>query len=440
MRLSSDGRVVIQSNKSGRFFVYDVRKGRRLLSGYGLDDETVIYADEGYFAASAEGAHLVSLSFPGVRGLHSFHQFKKVLYRPDLIRSIVTDVDAPVAAPAITTPPAVEIALPKSANQPPRTLEVSARSATGLGLVRIYRDGMLLRELPVAGSRADMAVELDVLPHTRFITAVAVDGAGIESLPQSIELPAARAGTAGRGTLHVLAVGTDRYDDNGLAPLKFAKADARTFVKAASAAGRRSYGSVSAETLLDQADLKVVLIDRIRRIAEHSGAGDTIMLFAAGHGLRDANGRFYLATADTRLTNLAGTAIASDEIAAALEQTRARVVIFLDACHSGAADGLATNDDAVAAFLDCKSSIAVIAASKGRQYSQERAAIGGGLFTKAIEAAVTTNRARVDANKSGTLELSELYGAIKRHVVEATGGSQTPWIARNNMVGEIPLF
>ena len=439
VRLSTDGSLIVQSNKSGRFFVYHSRTGLKLLNGYGLDDELVIYTDQGYFASSPEGAHLVSLSFPGLRGLHSFHQFKRVLYRPDLIRSIAGQGGAPIASPTISPPPAVEIALLKSASQT-RTLKVSAQSAAGLSLVRIYRDGMLVRELPASGSQADVSVELDVPPRTRFITAVTIDNAGIESLPQSIELPTVQAGAMSRSTLYILAVGTDRYADRELLPLKYAKADARTFIKAASAAGQRSYGTVRTESLLDQPDLKNVLLDRIGKIAERTGPDDTIMLLAAGHGLLDDKGRFFLATTETQLSNLAGTAIASDEIAAALQRTKARVIIFLDACHSGVADGLGTNEDAAAAFLDRKSSMVVIAASKGRQYSQESAVIAGGLFTKAIEAALMTNRSRVDTNRNGTIELSELYGAVKRHVVEATAGDQTPWIARNNMIGEIPLF
>ncbi len=29
---------------------------------------------------------------------------------------------------------------------------------------------------------------------------------------------------------------------------------------------------------------------------------------------------------------------------------------------------------------------------------------------------------------------------LKREVLQVTGGRQTPWIARNQMVGEVPLF
>jgi hypothetical protein len=38
------------------------------------------------------------------------------------------------------------------------------------------------------------------------------------------------------------------------------------------------------------------------------------------------------------------------------------------------------------------------------------------------------------------LKLAEMYGLIKSNVVSMTQNQQTPWIARNQMVGEIPPF
>ncbi len=64
----------------------------------------------------------------------------------------------------------------------------------------------------------------------------------------------------------------------------------------------------------------------------------------------------------------------------------------------------------------------------------------GGAFTTTILQAITTKRAETDTNNNGTIELAELYGRIKCEVVTATRGLQTPWIARNRTVGEIPLF
>ena len=113
------------------------------------------------------------------------------------------------------------------------------------------------------------------------------------------------------------------------------------------------------------------------------------------------------------------------------------MIVLLDACKAGAADGGA-NDDAVSSLLKGNTSLTVLAAAKGRQASLELP--DGGRFTTALIRAITANRQSTDSNGNGAIELAELYGAVKREVMIATKGEQTPWIARNLMVGEIPLF
>ena len=90
------------------------------------------------------------------------------------------------------------------------------------------------------------------------------------------------------------------------------------------------------------------------------------------------------------------------------------------------------------ALLEGKSAITVIAAAKGRQESLEFQ--GGGAFTTALVDALGLRRRGIDLNGNGAIELAELYGSVKSTVVERTNGAQTPWIARNLMVGETPLF
>jgi uncharacterized caspase-like protein len=166
-------------------------------------------------------------------------------------------------------------------------------------------------------------------------------------------------------------------------------------------------------------------------------AEDTLMLLIAGHGFVDAAGALRLADRSTRLDDLAGSALAFDDLAGMLAALPGRVVVFLDACHSGAA-GAGTNDDAVAALLAEGRAVAVVAASKGRQPSFEAPGFGGGAFTAALIRALTGPGGDLDGN--GTVELSELYSRVKREVVLATEGEQTPWIARSGFVGEVPLF
>jgi hypothetical protein len=47
---------------------------------------------------------------------------------------------------------------------------------------------------------------------------------------------------------------------------------------------------------------------------------------------------------------------------------------------------------------------------------------------------------KTDRNHNGVIEASELYATVKRAVVETTEGRQTPWFARNDMVGDFVPF
>ena len=53
---------------------------------------------------------------------------------------------------------------------------------------------------------------------------------------------------------------------------------------------------------------------------------------------------------------------------------------------------------------------------------------------------MTVDRASVDTNNNGVIELSELYRKIKPSILTEMKGEQTPWLARVDMVGEVPLF
>src|SRR5262249_59620093 len=100
-----------------------------------------------------------------------------------------------------------------------------------------------------------------------------------------------------------------------------------------------------------------------------------------------------------------------------------------------------SNDEIADALNAHQVRFTVIAAAKGRQESFERAELGGGVFTSAIVKAIgDRKRSSIDTNQNGVIELSELYSKIKPAVLTEMSGQQTPWLARADMVGEIPLF
>jgi hypothetical protein len=50
------------------------------------------------------------------------------------------------------------------------------------------------------------------------------------------------------------------------------------------------------------------------------------------------------------------------------------------------------------------------------------------------------SKKETDRDHNGVIEASELYATVKRAVVEATEGRQTPWFARNDLVGDFVPF
>ena len=101
------------------------------------------------------------------------------------------------------------------------------------------------------------------------------------------------------------------------------------------------------------------------------------------------------------------------------------------------------NDDYAAALMrDGKAGMVVLAAAKGREFSQEWDNLmgGHGLFSYAVAQALGSDRKTADINRNGVVELSELYRYVKRTVAQMTGHAQTPWLSRDEIIGEIPVM
>jgi hypothetical protein len=149
-----------------------------------------------------------------------------------------------------------------------------------------------------------------------------------------------------------------------------------------------------------------------------------------------------LASSDIRLDDIERTGLPWSQISAILGQTKARAVVILDSCHSGlsGAEGLATNDDAVKGLLSgSHAPVLVLAASKGRELSFEGRNWQGGVFTYALTK-VLLDAASPEGAAQQAIDVSDLYRKLREILARETNGRQTPWLARQDLIGDFALF
>ncbi len=437
LSITDDGRIFVVTTGNGQIYFYDTVSGKQVLSGSYVDDELVIYDQNGYYMATYEGSQFVFLKFPGAPGYLSFKQFAKALQRPEIVKAVFSGKVAS-EAPDLAPPPRLSFS---ASNAWPGQLRMSI-SATGvreLAKLRLFADGQPWTEMPMNGQNYSLDETAAMPAQARWLTAVAMDAAGSESAPVTHALPKDTRPSSRK--LFVFGIGTDTYANlDKTLQLKFAVSDAKNFMSAVKAQRSGYYQSIETMPFLNAPGLKTELPKSLRSTAQAAGPDDTIMLFVSGHGYRGPDSKLYLVLTETSTRNVEETSLSWDDLARAFADTKARIIVFIDACHSGAVPNGGSNDEIADALSARQVRFTVVAAAKGRQESFEEPALGGGVFTSAIVKAIVSNRAATDTNSNGTIELSELYSKIKPQVLTEMGGLQTPWLARADMVGEVPLF
>jgi uncharacterized caspase-like protein len=224
--------------------------------------------------------------------------------------------------------------------------------------------------------------------------------------------------------------------------LGFAVADARRIAAAVRQSSLYA-GTAPPVVLVDEAATEKSILEALARMVSQARTEDTIVVSFAGHGLVDGQRMLRLALSSTFPKRVEATALAFERVAAELRRSRARVVVLLDVCHAGLADraAAATNDGAAMQLATAGgAAMVILQATKGRQFSEETSQGAGGRFSVAFARILTSERAAFDGNGDGAISVSELYRGLKSIVQRESLGRQTPWLSRNEMLGDFDLF
>jgi hypothetical protein len=228
-----------------------------------------------------------------------------------------------------------------------------------------------------------------------------------------------------------LIVGISSFDDKRIPSLSFAAKDARDFRDFLIT--KQNFASDHVRLLTDRQATRANILAYLggNWLPRRALPKDLVVLFFSTHGspsdldVADVN---YLVASDTDIDNLYGTGIPMQELARMIKARvhSERVVMFLDACHSGATDTVSkglirTGNVNVDAVVQGTGQL-VISSSTPSQRSWESKRGQNGVYTRHLMEAL---------NKRGNLTtLGEAYEALKSgvesEVLRDRGELQTP--------------
>jgi formylglycine-generating enzyme required for sulfatase activity/uncharacterized caspase-like protein len=239
---------------------------------------------------------------------------------------------------------------------------------------------------------------------------------------------------------YALIIGNTEYTDPGLAQLTAPGKDAEDFARVLRDKEIGSFDEV--DILLNQPEY--VVREAIDDFYNQKKPDDLLILYFSGHGVRDELGALYLAVKNTNRAKLKSTAIKSDYVRDAMDQSRSkRQVLILDCCNSGAfaqgtksATGVSIG---TATAFDSGYGRIILTASDSTQFAWEGDKVIGNtnnsLFTHYL---VEGLKGEADHNSDGRITVDDLYDYAYEKVRLATP-KQTPSKFSTKQQGEIVL-
>ncbi|MGZ9166362.1 MAG: caspase, EACC1-associated type [Anaerolineales bacterium] len=240
---------------------------------------------------------------------------------------------------------------------------------------------------------------------------------------------------------YALIIGNTEYTDPGLAQLTAPGKDAADFGQVLDSPQIAAFDDVT--TLINEQASKVS--EAIDYFFSVKKPDDLLVLYFSGHGVRDEYGSLYLAVKNTNRARLRSTAIKSDFIREAMDQSRSRrQILILDCCNSGAfAQGtkaeLGGSVGTATAFEGTGYGRVVLTASDSTQFAWEGDKVIGetdnSLFTHFL---VKGLEGDADRDGDGKITIDELYDYAYEQIVTVTP-KQTPGKWSYKQQGEIIL-
>jgi WD40 repeat protein len=473
VNISGNGKVAVAGFADGTIRWYRMEDGKELLAFFPHKDKKrwVIWTPKGYYDASPGGEDLIGWHINNRKDEADFFpvsRFRDRFYRPDIIAKIFTTYDEDKAIALAneesgkkiqeTTdikkilPPVVTIISPQE-NEPVKTKEITVRyiirtpNEEPVTSVKFLIDGRPLSQQRGIGLKTQPGSSEEIREATLTIPQRDCEISIIAENKYSASEPATvRVKWVGESEefvikpkLYILSVGVSRYMDQSL-KLQFASKDAFDFAEVMKNQSGKLYSDVVVKLLTDEKATKEEILDGLEWIQRETTSKDVAMIFLAGHGVNDPTGNFYFLPVNVDLDRLKRTGVPFYEIKTTIESIAGKVILFVDACHSGNVMGGRRGGiditGVINELISAENGAVVFASSTGRQYSLEDPIWNNGAFTKALVEGLS-GKADYTGKGKITINMLELY--ISERVKELTKGRQTPTVTKPRTIPDFPI-
>jgi len=439
---ASGGSRLAGVHTDGSVKVWNLTDASHIISLVGFSDgQWLSFTPDGYYDCSAFGDRYVQ--WRKGEEMYPLEQYESLYKKPAILEDALAGTYVPEAKLSrIVNPPKARILSPRDgqffyfgSEKLEIVVEVSAFDEKRIETVQLRLNG---RPVPAeimseAGtlSRSDTSLlirfRIQVLPGINTLEAVAFNAARVRSEPA---MASVKVETRDRRlpNLFVLSIGIDEFGAD-FPPLLFASQDARVLADKLREQEGKQYTRVYSRVLLTQDATRKNILDALGQFPAMT-PDDILVMFFSGHGVRVRSKKggteYAFVSAGANRKNVAVEGMVWTDFSDKLMRAQAgRVILFLDACHSGSVSTGASNEKVAAALAD-KVGI-IFASSSGNEYSFENKAWGHGAFTRSLLDALG---GAADFTKNDIIDWSELQLFVTTRVREMTNGTQNPMIPR----------
>lgn len=373
LSLALDGDRLVSGSSDQTIRVWDlgaIKKGVRELRPtvsifIGSDNEWVMWTPDGFFNASKNGAKYIGYHIN--RGAEKEAEFVRVdklynaFYRPDLVEKALRGESLAEYAASINIQKLLEGGFAPRVGIKTHSQDSKARDME-LKLEVCDKGGgydnltLMLNGMPISVLDKNRAIKLKASTPIQdacyeFTHLISLTGgvnnigfkatnktATIESNTDEVQINYIGAVSA-KPTLHILAVGIDKYRDGDL-QLKYSVADAKELSKSIQNSAKGLFEKVYSYELLDKDVTKDNIIKKFAEIGAKTARNDVFVLYIAGHGITDKlTGSYYYLPVDFRYKNdesVRNLGISQEDFKLALSKIQAmKSITLIDTCNSG---------------------------------------------------------------------------------------------------------